>query len=189
MKTFTKHSLILVALLLCTSGCSNKMTKVNSVVDTLYITDQLKYEKDRAHCEQVALGYDLTDENVKKAALYGVTGAGVATGAALIAGAGVINPVAIPLIVGATALGAAGGAMNTEERQARENIMYQCLANHGYTTYNPHSTNLVQKSTDSATNSSPSQTLTADTAKKKCRELGFKADSKEYDVCLIKLVE
>ena len=189
MRKLLSLKVIAAAIFLALTGCSNKMTKVNSIVDTLYINDQLKYDRDRTHCEQVAIGYDLTDEKVKQAALYGVTGAGMATGAALVAGAGVINPVAIPLIVGAAAVGVAGGAMNTEERQARENIMYQCLANHGYTTYNPHSTDLVPKATPSKNSTEITPALSADTAKKKCKDLGFKVDSKEYDVCLIKLVE
>lgn len=123
------------------SGCSHN--KVNAVVDTLYIDDQAKYEKDKEHCQKVALTYDLSDEKVQNAILFGAVGGGAASGAALALGAGMIHPIAIPLIAGASILGAAGGAMSINERQARENIMYQCLAKHGYTAYNPNSTNLV----------------------------------------------
>lgn len=123
-------------------GCGQK--KVNAVVDTLYIDDQVKYEKDKEHCQQVALTYDLSDEKVQNALLYGAVGGGATTGAALALGAGFIHPIAIPVIAGASILGVAAGAMSTNERQARENIMYQCLAKHGYTAYNPNSNSLVK---------------------------------------------
>lgn len=164
------------------SGCGEK--HVNAVVDTLYIKDEATYKKDLEHCQQVALTYDLSDEKLANGALYGTLGAGTAAAAALTIGAGVINPVAIPFIVGATALGAAGGAMSTEERQARENIMYQCLATRGYTTYNPQSTNLIP--TSSAPSKQVSSVTEANVAaiSRKCTALGFIPNSKEHQNCV-----
>ena len=166
-------------------GCGQK--HVNAVVDTLYIKDQVAFEKDSEHCQKVALTYDLSDENLGKGALYGTVGAGTATAAALTIGAGVVNPVAIPFIVGATALGAAGGAMSTEERQARENIMYQCLATHGYTTYNPQSTDLIP--TTSAPPKQQTSVSEVDVAaiSKKCMALGFNPESNEHQNCVVML--
>jgi hypothetical protein len=169
------------SLLLLTTGCANK--NVNAVVDTLYISDQKQYEVDRQHCQKVALTYDLSDEKAMKGLYGAAVGGSVATGAAMALAAGAVNPVAIPVIVGASLLGAAGGAMSTEERQARENIMYQCLAMHGYTAYSPHSNNLVTQQSNPKSQG-PSLTSNLETVKTKCLALGFKVGSKEYVNCI-----
>jgi hypothetical protein len=173
--------IIISSFLLSITGCAKK--NVNAVVDTLYISDLKQYEADRQHCQKVALTYDLSDEKAMKAFYGAAVGGSVATGAAMALAAGAVNPVAIPVIVGASLLGAAGGAMSTEERQARENIMFQCLATHGYTAYSPHSNNLVAQQPLPKTHGF-SVTTNTGTVQNKCLSLGFKADSKEYLNCI-----
>ena len=116
-------------------GCAPK--RINAVVDTLVIEDPAKFEKDKVHCSELALTYNLDDEKLANGALGGAIGGCTVAGAALAIGYGTINPVSIPFIAGATLLGGAVGAMSTEERVARENIMYQCLSKYGYTVYSP----------------------------------------------------
>jgi len=128
--------IILTLLAISVAACAPK--HINVAVDTLIIEDQAKYEADKARCTEIAMTYSLTDERLIKAGYVGVSAAGTAAGIALIAGYGAINPVAIPLIVGAGLVGAGVGAMSPEERKARENILYQCLAKHGYTVYSAH---------------------------------------------------
>lgn len=117
------------------SGCAPK--RINAVVDTLVIEDPAKFEKDKSHCSELALTYNLDDEKLANGALGVAIGGSTVAGAALAIGYGTINPVSIPFIAGASLLGGAVGAMSTEERIARENIMYQCLSKHGYTVYSP----------------------------------------------------
>lgn len=130
------NKIILTILAITLTACGPK--HINVAVDTLVIEDQAKYEADKANCTNIAMTYSLTDERLIKAGYVGVGAAGTAVGIALIAGYGAINPVAIPLIVGAGLVGAGVGAMSPEERLARENILYQCLAKHGYTVYSAH---------------------------------------------------
>ena len=127
--------LLIVSFFLLTA-CGPK--HINVAVDTLVIENQAKYGADKANCTNIAMTYSLTDERLMKAGYGAGIGGGTASGAALALGAGVINPVAIPFIIGATLLGAGVGAISPEERQARESILYQCLAKHGYTVYSPH---------------------------------------------------
>ena len=127
---------VMAVSLIALSGCAPK--HINVAVDTLVIEDQAKYEADKAKCTNIAMTYSLTDERLAKAGYYAVAGGGAAAATALALGAGVINPVAIPFIVGATLVGAGIGSMSPEERAARENILYQCLAKHGYTVYSAH---------------------------------------------------
>lgn len=192
---------ILIPVIALLNGCKSN---VHAIVDTAYINDAAAYEKDKAHCQKLALSYDLTDEQLAKAGMYGIGAGGTGTAAALALGAGAINPVAIPLIVGAGLLGAAGGAMSTDERKARENIMYQCLTKHGYTSYNPHSTQLYEsspqpisnnnKKNDSKTdpnNKDPDNNkyiYSLDIAKKSCADLGFKIGNKDFGNCVMQLM-
>ena len=128
--------ILILSCLITLIGCGPK--HINVAVDTLVIEDQAKYEADKANCTNIAMTYSLTDERLIKAGYGAAIGGGTATGVALAIGVGVINPVAIPFIVGATLIGAGVGSMSPEERVARENILYQCLAKHGYTVYSPH---------------------------------------------------
>ncbi len=130
------NKIFLILFILAVTGCAPK--HINVAVDTLVIEDQAKYEADKANCTNIAMTYSLTDERLIKAGYVAVAAGSTAAGIALIAGYGVINPVAIPLIVAATLVGAGVGSMSPEERLARENILYQCLAKHGYTVYSAH---------------------------------------------------
>ena len=126
---------ILIMCVVLLAGCAPK--RINAVVDTLIIEDPVKYEQERKYCSDLALTYDLTAEKIAKGAYGGAIAGSTVAGIALIAGQGFLNPVAIPFIAGASLLGAGVGAMSTEEREARENILMQCLAKHGYTVYSP----------------------------------------------------
>lgn len=53
-------------------GCSPK--RINAVVDTLVIEDPVKFEKDKAHCSELALTYNLDDEKLANGALGGAIG-------------------------------------------------------------------------------------------------------------------
>ena len=117
------HKFILVMCVVLLVGCAPK--HINAVVDTLIIEDPVKYEKERKYCSDLALTYDLTAEKIAKGAYSGAIAGSTVAGIALIAGQGFLNPVAIPFIAGASLLGAGVGAMSTEERQARENILMQ----------------------------------------------------------------
>jgi hypothetical protein len=128
--------IILTILAFSLTACAPK--HINVAVDTLIIEDQAKYEADKANCTNIAMTYSLTDERLIKAGYVSIASAGSVAGVALIAGYGTLNPIAIPFIVGAAFVGAGVGAMSPEERLARENILYQCLAKHGYTVYSAH---------------------------------------------------
>jgi hypothetical protein len=130
------NKIFLILSILVVTGCAPK--HINVAVDTLVIEDQAKYEADKANCTNIAMTYSLADERLIKAGYIGLAAGSSVAGMALIAGYGAINPVAIPFIVGATLVGAGLGSMSPEERLARENILYQCLAKHGYTVYSAH---------------------------------------------------
>jgi hypothetical protein len=183
----TKKIFLILSFVLLTA-CGPK--HINVAVDTLIIEDQAKYEKDKANCTNIAMTYSLTDERLIKAGYIGVGAAGTAAGIALIAGYGVINPVAIPFIVGAGLVGAGVGSMSPEERQARENILYQCLAKHDYTVYSPSTPTVnIEPAVPVKPEQLPLQAepLSLEKFEAKCNELGFKTGTKEYGMCVLQL--
>ena len=130
------NKILLILSFVLLTACGPK--HINVAVDTLVIEDQAKYEQDKANCTNIAMTYSLIDERLIKAGYVAVIAGSSVAAIALIAGYGVLNPIAIPFIVGATFVGAGVGAMSPEERKARDNILYQCLAKHGYTVYSAH---------------------------------------------------
>ena len=192
------YNILLILSLLMLTACGPK--HINVAVDTLVIEDQAKYEKDKANCTNIAMTYSLTDERLIKAGYVAVVAGSSVAGIALIAGAGVLNPIAIPFIVGATLVGAGVGSMSPEERLARENILYQCLAKHGYTVYSPNSPTVniqpespvitTPKTTLPITTEQPTlqaKPLSLEEFKAQCNELGFKTGTTDYGMCVLQL--
>ena len=196
---------------------NNEMTKIERPEDNLDIPvleneemwasrvidehqQQAKYEADKANCTNIAMTYSLTDERLIKAGYVAVIAGSSVAGIALIAGYGVLNPIAIPFIVGATLVGAGVGSMSPEERLARENILYQCLAKHGYTVYSPNAPTVniqpespvitTPKTTLPITTEQPTlqaKPLSLEEFKAQCNELGFKTGTTDYGMCVLQL--
>ena len=129
------NKIIAFILILMLTACASSP---QIAIDPKSITDTDKYENDMEECKSIAKSYDLS-EGVAKSAVVGAAAGGAAVAGIATIVAGAIFWPAVPFIVaGTVATGtAAGSTTKLKEKEAREKILAECMAERGYKVYAP----------------------------------------------------
>lgn len=106
------------------------------IVDPKSIKDASKVENDKKECFAIAANVDKTGEAVAKTLSGGVLGGGTAAGGAALA-FGAVFPPAIPFIIGSGVAGGGlwGASATKEEKEIKERVLKECMAERGYKVY------------------------------------------------------
>lgn len=123
---------VLVMIVALSASCGSPKL----LVDPASVTDPQKAAKDEKECIAIAANVDKTGEAVAKAASGAVIGGGAAAGAAALA-FGAVFPPALPFIVGSGVAGGGlwGSSATKEEKEIKERVLRQCMADRGYRVY------------------------------------------------------
>ena len=114
------------------TGCSS----VNVAVDSSSIRNPARFERDAAHCRDLAVSYDLKNDKLANAAVGAGSGALTTVGLAS-AILGTLYVPSTPFMMTGT-LGGSGigmGWSSYKENAVQEKIITQCLNQKGYRAY------------------------------------------------------
>jgi hypothetical protein len=118
--------------ILSLSACSS----VNVVVDHSSIYNQARFERDAAHCRQLAESYDLRNDKMLSSMVGAGGGAVTTVGLASAILGSLYVPSAPFMLAGTLGGGSLGnGWMSYKENAVQEKILTQCLTRKGYRAY------------------------------------------------------